>query len=319
MESIVESPSTITSTKDMTHEMLDNPSNGTSPRKHPNSIDVRRLLKRKAESEEKLEIIGNRIKRLEIQEETVWREVATTQKSSVRAQEARYRRQIKSFEGLQMEQATMQERHGRRNSALQLRLGLQEGRERRLLSLAANSHAAVQARFEAAERRKELRDAAEKEMQTKRSQVECVKNMKKKIVMKTDRHKSRLQSEQRNETMDQFSLLKEELRQLEIEIADAEEKEMKAIEKMQVSQNVRRETIGDFRPASRELRSQIGVAIALPSSPLLRRGQTTPISGCAQPQTKAFDSSGVGSARKVEWFPASIGQLGQIAEEEIAA
>lgn len=295
----------------------------------PNASDIRRLVKRKSDNVRRLNAITNRIKRLQVQEVSVGKDVTVSQRSSARKREAQYARQLKHFELLQKEQATLQERHGKRNSAIQQRSSMQEGLDGREKTTRTNRLWAVQGRFEAAERRKQLKDVADIELDAKRTQVAKVKNMKSQASAKVDEYKERRRKELSKESEVQFCTLQKQLEVIEAEIRLAEVQEMETIDRLQRSHNWKRQSLSDYFPPDRVLRNSAenpqGDGPTTPARSMLQTEKTMSASSL---KTSPDKLSAAEKFRSVEnprnsalkrssdsWSPTASGQLGQISEE----
>jgi len=217
----------------------------------PAAGELRRLMKRKEESKKRLEIISNRIKKMQGQEESVWKRVSTTQRLSARAEEAQYRRRIKTFQSLQSEQSALQERHGKRNSALLQRITSQAGRDIRLQNFLINRQRGNDIRYESSSINQRLLDRKELDLEIKKKQVVDIKQMKQVISAKLNHYHQNRFREKRKETLEQVGSLQEELMLLEAEVEHAKAEEMRTLSRLHRTQIIRSETMKEFLPPPR--------------------------------------------------------------------
>jgi len=217
----------------------------------PAAGELRRLMKRKEESKRRLEVIANRIKKMEGQEKSVWKRVSTTQRLSARAEEAQYVRQVRTFNSLQQEQSALQERHGKRNNALLQRISTQAGRDIRLQNFLINRQRGNDIRYESTSINQRLLDRKELDVEKKKKQVADVKQMKQVISAKLNYYHQNRHKDKRKETLEQVSNLQEELMLLEAEVEHAKAEEMRTLNRLHRTQIIRSETMKEFLPPPR--------------------------------------------------------------------
>jgi len=282
-----------------------------------------------------LETIANRIKRLQCQEEKVWREVTRTQKRSVRTQEAKYRRQIRSFEKSQIDQTNASERNTRLHNAMQQRIMLEASRDKIRQRIIDQQNNGVNMRYEMVKRREDLAEQRRLEYEQKQQQAQKVKMHKLRARNVVREFKDRKQSISNNHSMDDFINLQEQLRQLELDVVDAESKEMATLRKLENSRIWKEESLSDFNPTPRigqiqnskikgipfrDLSTTASSNFSATSSPVHTSCSPSPTNPVQMTKSDSSPSSWRESHKsnpKIErWASNStVGQLGQIVEE----
>merc|ERR1740122_371205 len=219
-------------TAEGTEEEEEEKDEGCGPPPAPALVDVKRLMKLKAEQQERLKKLRVRVDRLASQEQRVWKDVARTQEKSLQAQEKQMQRQ---------EQAL-------RNRVRDQRLYTLETRDvPRLRKLEENKALSDQVRNDSKRLNASVQLSREQQVQNKAAHVDARRQQCRQQKLKRELDRTRKERVQQEANAERYAELQEEIQNAELAIAVAERQEINAVQRLQNSQSVRAEVVSQLQ------------------------------------------------------------------------
>jgi len=206
----------------------------------PSSADLRRLTRLKAEQERRLKMMQVRVERLAAHERRVWKDVACTQRMSLQAQEAQLRRQAQNAERSQLEQELLAHEQALRGRAQEIRcrrLQAKDGPKQE--KIYENRAMAQRVRQDSQRLMTVLQEVREKNLQSKRMQVEVQRQQRRQQRLQRELEQSHREQSRQHCNVHRYIDLQEEFEAVESAMSVVEEQELKAVQRLQNSQNAR--------------------------------------------------------------------------------
>lgn len=205
----------------------------------PNAADIRRLTRMKAEQERRLKMMQVRVDRLAAQEQRVWKDVACTQRMSLQAQEAQMRRQAQNVERSHLEQELLAHEQALRGRTQERRKQTQAKEWPKQAKIEENRAQAQRVRQDSQRLMTVLHEVREKTLQSKRMQVEVLRQQRRQQRLQRELEQSHLEHARKQSNVHRYVELQEEMQAVESAMCVVEEQELKAVQRLQNSQNAR--------------------------------------------------------------------------------
>lgn len=180
-----------------------------------------------------------RVDRLAAQERRVWKDVACTQRMSLQAQEAQLRRQAQNVERSQLEQELLAQEQVLRGRTQELRKQTQAKEGPKQAKIDENRAMAQRVRQDSQRLMTVLHEVREKTLQSKRMQVEVQRQQRRQQRLQRELEQSHLEHARKQTNVHRYVELQEEIQAVESAMCVVEEQELKAVQRLQNSQNAR--------------------------------------------------------------------------------
>eukprot|EP00418_Pyrodinium_bahamense_P012939 CAMPEP_0179121604 /NCGR_PEP_ID=MMETSP0796-20121207/57358_1 /TAXON_ID=73915 /ORGANISM="Pyrodinium bahamense, Strain pbaha01" /LENGTH=284 /DNA_ID=CAMNT_0020820205 /DNA_START=81 /DNA_END=932 /DNA_ORIENTATION=+ len=214
----------------------------------PDAMDIRRLMRQKAEQEQKLQMLRARVDRLTAQERRVWKDVAWTQQMSLQAQENQWRRQTQQAERLRTERELLAREQALRERTREMRQRATEAKAMpRTTKFEENKVMAQRARQDSRRLKAALQEVRDETLQRKQLQVEYQRQQRRQQKLRRELEQTRREQARQDLHALKYAELQEELQSVEAAIAAAECEELTAVSRLQNSQSVRAEAISQLQ------------------------------------------------------------------------
>jgi hypothetical protein len=229
----------------------------------PSWSDCRRLAKIKAEQEQRLKMLRTRVDRLTDSERRVWKEVMWSQHRSLQVQEAQWRRQAQKARNLRREQETMAREQALRERFRDMRSRSADLKERpRLDKFEENRTIAGQVREDTRRLSSAMQDVREQSLKSKRMQVDLQRSRASQARLRRELECTNRERVKQDANAVRYAELQEEIQSSEMAIVAAEDEERKALSRLQNSQHVRSDVLGQLQ----EIRQRGSSPLPYPAS-----------------------------------------------------
>merc|ERR1740122_54188 len=235
-------------TAEGTEEEEEEKDEGRGPPPAPALVDVKRLMKLKAEQQERLKKLRVRVDRLASQEQRVWKDVARTQEKSLQAQEKQMQRQEQHGELARLERQISAQEQALRNRVRDQRLYTLETRDvPRLRKLEENKALSDQVRNDSKRLNASVQLSREQQVQNKAAHVDARRQQCRQQKLKRELDRTRKERVQQEANAERYAELQEEIQNAELAIAVVERQEINAVQRLQNSQSVRAEIVSQLQ------------------------------------------------------------------------
>merc|ERR1740122_77989 len=235
-------------TAEGTEEEEEEKDEGCGPPPAPALVDVKRLMKLKAEQQERLKKLRVRVDRLASQEQRVWKDVARTQEKSLQAQEKQMQRQEQQGELARLERQISAQEQALRNRVRDQRLYTLETRDvPRLRKLEENKALSDQVRNDSKRLNASVQLSREQQVQNKAAHVDARRQQCRQQKLKRELDRTRKERVLQEANAERYAELQEEIQNAELAIAVAERQEINAVQRLQNSQSVRAEVVSQLQ------------------------------------------------------------------------
>lgn len=212
------------------------------------TVDIKRLMKIKAEQELRLGMLHARVDRLTEQERQVWKQVTRTQQSSQYRQQLQWRQQTQKAEQMRLEREVMAQEQMLRERAREMRFRAMETKDApRLAKFEENKALGKQVREDSKRLMAALNDYREQTVQFKARQVEARRQQRRQQKLRTELRMTRREQARQDKNAEKYADLQDEIRNAEHAIAAAEHEELSAVKRLQNSQSVHAEVLSQLR------------------------------------------------------------------------
>lgn len=208
----------------------------------PTVNDCRRLVKMKAEQEQRLKMLKARVDHLGAHERQVWKDVASTQRQSLQAPQNQRRRQAQQEERLHVERQLIAQEQAIRDRAQAMRQQIFETKDGpRIKKFEENQTIGVQVREDSKRLMAALHKVREKSYQSKVMQVEVRKQQQRQNQLRKELERTRREQAVQDANVLRYAELREEIVNSGLSLAATEREELHAVSRLQNSQGVRSE------------------------------------------------------------------------------
>lgn len=232
----------------------------------PDAVSVRRLMKLKAEQQQRLKTMRARVDRLAVQEERLWKDVTSIQRMSIKAQETQlHKRRLQAERGYAEKELLRREHSLRRQAEEQrCRQAAVLGHHKQV-KLDENRAAAQQVRQDSQRLLSTLQQVRERAQQNKQMHVELQRHQHRQHRLKRELEQGQREQLRQAKLTATYAQLRDELMSVEQAVAVVEKQEVNAVLRLQNSQNVRANAVANLQSAKafdHELLAQVGEATA---------------------------------------------------------